>query len=70
MAIIKFKDVGITAMTACVPKNVIDNYQYGLDIWPKEEVKEVVDKVGVAERRFVDDKTCASVFGSREIDCG
>ena len=46
MAIITHKNVGITAMAACVPKNVIDNYHYGLDIWPEEEVKKVVDKVG------------------------
>lgn len=60
MAIISFKGVGITALSACVPRQVIDNYHYDLDIWPEEEVKKVVDKVGVAERRFVDDKTCAS----------
>lgn len=60
MAIITFNNVGITAMAACVPSHVIDNYHYNLDIWPEEEVKKVVDKVGVVERRFVDDKTCAS----------
>lgn len=60
MAIISFKNVGITAMAACVPKNVIDNYHYDLDIWPEEEVKKVVDKVGVVERRFADEKTCSS----------
>ena len=60
MAILKFKNVGITAMAACVPKNVIDNYHYGLDIWPEEEVRKVVDKVGVAERRFADKNTCSS----------
>lgn len=60
MAILKFNKIGITALAACVPKNVIDNYHYDLDIWPEEEVKKVVDKVGVVERRFVDDKTCAS----------
>lgn len=60
MAIVKYNNVGITAMAGCVPKNVIDNYHYGLDIWPEDEVKKVVDKVGVVERRFVDDKTCAS----------
>ncbi len=60
MAIVKFKNVGITAMAACVPKNVIDNYHYNLDIWPEEEVKKVVDKVGVIERRFADEKTCSS----------
>ena len=60
MAILKYNNVGITAMSACVPRNVIDNYHYDLDIWPEEEVRKVVDKVGVVERRFVDDKTCAS----------
>ena len=60
MAILSYKNVGITAMAACVPKNVIDNYHYDLDIWPEEEVKKVVDKVGVVERRFADDKTCSS----------
>lgn len=60
MAIIKYHNVGISAMSACVPKNVIDNYHYDLDIWPEDEVRKVVDKVGVVERRFVDDKTCAS----------
>ena len=60
MAILKFKNVGISAMAACVPKNVIDNYHYDLDIWPEDEVKKVVDKVGVTERRFADENTCSS----------
>lgn len=60
MAILKYNNVGITAFAACVPKQVINNYHYDLDIWPEEEVKKVVDKVGVIERRFVDEKTCAS----------
>ena len=60
MAIVTYKHVVVTALEACVPSRVIDNYHYDLDIWPEEEVKKVVDKVGVAERRFVDEKTCAS----------
>lgn len=60
MAIISCKDVGISALAACVPKTVIDNYHYDLDIWPKEEVKKVVDKIGVYERRFADADTCSS----------
>ena len=47
-------------MAGCVPKKVINNYEYDLDIWPKEEVKKVVDKVGVFKRRFTDEKTCSS----------
>lgn len=60
MAIVHFTNVGITAMSAAVPSRVIDNYHYGLDIWPEEEVKKVVDKVGVYERRFADENTCSS----------
>lgn len=60
MPILNFRHVGITSLAACVPSHVIDNYHYDLDLWPEEEVKKVVDKVGVTERRFVDDKTCAS----------
>lgn len=60
MAVLRFKNVGITAMAAAVPKRVIDNYKYDLDIWPEDEVKKVVDKVGVKERRFADENTCSS----------
>jgi 3-oxoacyl-[acyl-carrier-protein] synthase-3 len=60
MAILKYNKVGIRALAACVPSRVIDNYHYDLDIWPEEEIRKVVDKVGVVERRFADDKTCSS----------
>ena len=60
MAIVSFDGIGITSMAAAVPKTVIDNYHYGLDIWPEDEVRNVVDKVGVKERRFADSNTCSS----------
>ena len=60
MSLLHFNNVGITALAACVPKRVIDNYHYDLDIWPEDEVRKVVDKVGVFERRFADEKTCSS----------
>lgn len=60
MALLSFNKTGITAIAACVPSRIIDNYKYGLDIWSEEEVRKVVDKVGVFERRFVDSHTCAS----------
>lgn len=59
MAILQYKNVGITAIAACVPKNVIDNYNY-TQYFSKEEVRKVVDKVGIYERRFADDNTCSS----------
>ncbi len=59
MAILNFSNVGISAMAACVPSRVIDNYKY-TDYFPADEVKKVVDKIGVFERRFANENTCAS----------
>lgn len=59
MAILNFSNVGISAMAACVPSRVIDNYKY-TEFFPEDEVKKVVDKIGVFERRFADENTCAS----------
>lgn len=59
MALLTYKGVGVTAMSAAVPKTVINNYEY-TSYFPKEEVKDVVDKVGVFERRFADADTCSS----------
>ena len=60
MAYLSYDNVGITALAACVPRHIINNYEYDLDIWPKDEVRQVVDKVGVFERRFADENTCSS----------
>ena len=59
MAFLHYNGVGITAMSAAVPKRVINNYEY-TEFFPKEEVKKVVDKVGIYERRFADEQTCSS----------
>lgn len=59
MAFLTFEGVGITALAAAVPKHVIKNYEY-TEFFPVDQVKEVVDKVGIYERRFADEKTCAS----------
>lgn len=59
MSYLTFSGVGITAITAAVPKRVINNYEY-TEFFPVEEVKEVVDKIGVFERRFADENTCSS----------
>lgn len=59
MAFLEFNGVGITAMSAAVPKTVINNYEY-TRYFPADQVKEVVDKVGIYERRFADENTCSS----------
>ena len=59
MAFLAFENVGIAALSAAVPKTVIDNYKY-TQYFPADQVKEVVDKVGIYERRFADRHTCSS----------
>ena len=51
MALLKFKNVGIAGMAACVPANTIQNYNYTAH-FSAEEAKEVTDKTGILERRF------------------
>ncbi len=46
-------------MAGCVPRHIIHNYEY-TDYFPADQVKEVVDKIGVYERRFADAGTCSS----------
>lgn len=59
MAFLSFDGVGVTALAAAVPNNVIDNLKY-TQYFPENQVKEVVEKVGIYERRFADEKTCSS----------
>ncbi len=59
MGLLKFKDVGISGMSAAVPSRIISNYDFDL-YFNKLDVKEIVDKIGVKERRFADENTCSS----------
>ena len=67
MGLVSFNYVGISGMAAAVPKHVINNYEHDL-YFRKEDIKEVVDKIGVQERRFADENTCSSdlCFGAAE----
>lgn len=56
---LQYDGVGITAMAAAVPHTVIKNYEY-TEFFPADQVKEVVDKVGIYERRFANADTCSS----------
>lgn len=59
MSFLKFNGVGVTALSGAVPRTIIDNYKY-TQYFPEDQVKEVVDKVGIYERRFADENTCSS----------
>lgn len=59
MAYIQYNGVGITAMSAAVPKRVIKNREY-TDVFSAQEANDIVDKTGIEERRFSDAETCSS----------
>jgi 3-oxoacyl-[acyl-carrier-protein] synthase III len=59
MGLLSFNNVGISGMAAAVPKRVINNYEHDL-YFKKDEIKEVIEKIGVKERRFADENTCSS----------
>lgn len=59
MAIIRYHDVGITAMSACVPGEVVSNRDLGYLI-PEDKIERVIKSIGVEERRVVADDVCAS----------
>jgi 3-oxoacyl-[acyl-carrier-protein] synthase-3 len=59
MAFMKYSGIGISAMAGAIPKRIIDNLKY-TDFFPENQVKAVVEKVGVCHRRFADENTCSS----------
>lgn len=59
MATIKYKGVGIRAISACVPKNVSKNSELGYLI-PEEEIDKTINSIGIKEKRYVDEDVTAS----------
>ena len=59
MAIIRYNNVGIRALSACVPRGVVYNKDLGYLI-PEEEIKKTIESIGVRERRIADADVCAS----------
>jgi len=59
MALLTFDRIGISGVSACVPKQKIVNAECTVFFTPKE-VQSTIQKTGIAERRVVDEKTCAS----------
>lgn len=59
MAFLKYSGIGISALAGAVPARVIDNYHYS-NFFPQDQIKELVDKIGIYERRFADEHTCSS----------
>ncbi len=59
MATIRYKNVGITAMAACVPQKIAYNKDL-TNIMSEEKVGQIISTVGIRERRICDDDVCAS----------
>ncbi len=59
MATIKFKNVGIRAIAACVPANIAYNKDL-TSIMSAEEVEKMISSVGISERRISDSDVFAS----------
>lgn len=59
MGLLQFDGIGISGLAAAVPRLVINNFEPNL-YFDEDEVKEVVEKIGVKERRFVDQNMCSS----------
>jgi 3-oxoacyl-[acyl-carrier-protein] synthase-3 len=59
MAQLSFNNIGISAISAAVPKRTIRNREFDL-YFKKEDIEEIIAKIGVEERRFADENTCSS----------
>ena len=59
MATIRYNNVGIKAMSACVPHGVFDNKDLGYLI-PEEDIQKTINSIGVHQRRIADPDVCAS----------
>lgn len=59
MAFLQFEGVGIQGLAAAVPKNTIVNTAY-TEHYSEQDAKDIVEKVGIYERRFAPAGMCAS----------
>ena len=59
MAYIHIPNVYIKGVSACVPKDIVRNESLS-HIFPEEELKKVIDSVGIVERRIATEDVCAS----------
>jgi len=59
MALIKYYNVRISAISACVPKNINRNADLGYLI-PEDEIEKTINTIGIREKRYVDDNVTPS----------
>lgn len=59
MATIRFQNVGITAISACVPKKIFSNSGLGYMI-PEDSLEKLVSSIGIKEKRLAEIDVCSS----------
>lgn len=59
MAILRFKNVGIRAVAACVPKKIEYTTELS-DIMSEEDIQKTINNIGIEERRIADKDVCTS----------
>ena len=59
MAKITFHQVGVRAISACVPRDTVSNRDLG-DLIPPEEIDKVIDNIGIETRRIAPQDVTAS----------
>lgn len=59
MAIIKTNGIGISAISACVPRNVDSNRNLGYLI-PESEIEKIINTIGIEQKRHADPDVCSS----------
>ena len=59
MAILRFHNIGITALSACVPAKIERNRDLDYMI-PVGDIEKIINTIGIEEKRIVDDDVCTS----------
>ncbi len=62
MAVLKFNGVGISGLSAAVPKNIYHN-RTDNKYFESDDAEKIVEKIGVEERRVTDRDMCSSDLG-------
>lgn len=67
MAIIRYHNVGIRAMSACVPQKIMYNKDLAY-LMSEDEIEKVIRNVGISERRYADKGVCSSDLCQRAAE--
>lgn len=59
MAVLKFNDVGMTAIAACVPPKIFFNKDLN-QLMPEEDVEKLVKSIGIEQKRFAEPDVTSS----------